>query len=215
MEVKTPLEASGLILDDTNVSFHPVSNPSIVSNISDFVSGEKVRGYEEVEQSLRVGVLLTGIGELSLINDRMIIQRPVSGLPYILSAKSKDELALDQRNAAGAWKTFCYVCFFIGGSIALFALYRRVKKWWDEQRRRNQEREFAERQTALRREYGSGGIVGSEGSTTTCVVCLEKTADVVLLNCGHLCSCSSCVSLLNCCPVCRGNIERYVPVFAS
>eukprot|EP00118_Oscarella_pearsei_P029181 m.3862 g.3862 ORF g.3862 m.3862 type:complete len:345 (+) comp9889_c0_seq1:39-1073(+) len=210
--VKTPMEASDLPLIDTRESFQPVSNSSIYSHISDVVTGEKVRGYEEIERALPVGVLLTGVGELSLFDDQMILQRPISGLPYILSAKSKAELAAAERNVAGFWKAFCYVCLFIGGGIALFAVVRFWKKQREEHQQQQREIEFAERQTMLRR---AGAEQASGGGGSTCVVCLENAADVILLNCGHLCSCSSCVSLLICCPVCRGSIERYVPVFAS
>ena len=41
-----------------------------------------------------------------------------------------------------------------------------------------------------------------------CVVCLEEdTAEIVILNCGHLCLCKDCSPrVIDICPMCRGKI---------
>lgn len=52
-----------------------------------------------------------------------------------------------------------------------------------------------------------------------CVICLEKEADHVLLNCGHLCACKGCAETIlemkNHCPLCREQINTIHRVFLS
>ncbi|CAN0516181.1 unnamed protein product, partial [Laminaria digitata] len=40
-------------------------------------------------------------------------------------------------------------------------------------------------------------------------------SDVLLLPCGHLCSCASCAPALRSCPICRAGIYRVQPVYRS
>ena len=52
-----------------------------------------------------------------------------------------------------------------------------------------------------------------------CVVCMDEEANGVVLPCGHLCGCESCLNtLLNSgdrCPICRGHMNAIVKVFQS
>ena len=48
-----------------------------------------------------------------------------------------------------------------------------------------------------------------------CKVCFDKNADVVLMPCGHLCSCTSCAQLLQECPVCRKKIDTAIRTYIS
>ena len=52
-----------------------------------------------------------------------------------------------------------------------------------------------------------------EDETNVCVVCLDNKIDVILLECGHVCACSDCASLLSSCPMCRAPIVRFVKMF--
>lgn len=46
-----------------------------------------------------------------------------------------------------------------------------------------------------------------------CNICFENDVDCVFLECGHLCSCSTCGERLEECPMCRAPITRIVHVF--
>uniref|UniRef100_A0A8D0BVH6 Leucine rich repeat and sterile alpha motif containing 1 n=1 Tax=Salvator merianae TaxID=96440 RepID=A0A8D0BVH6_SALMN len=48
-----------------------------------------------------------------------------------------------------------------------------------------------------------------------CVVCLEQEAQVVFLNCGHVCCCQGCSEALNTCPLCRKDIVQRIRLFYS
>uniref|UniRef100_A0A670ZGH5 Leucine rich repeat and sterile alpha motif containing 1 n=1 Tax=Pseudonaja textilis TaxID=8673 RepID=A0A670ZGH5_PSETE len=48
-----------------------------------------------------------------------------------------------------------------------------------------------------------------------CVVCMELQAQVVFLNCGHVCCCHSCSEALRTCPLCRQDIVQRIRLFHS
>ena len=52
-----------------------------------------------------------------------------------------------------------------------------------------------------------------------CVICMDEEANAVVLPCGHLCGCESCLNtLLNSgadCPICRAHMNSIVKVFQS
>lgn len=54
-------------------------------------------------------------------------------------------------------------------------------------------------------------------SSSTCVICLENPQDMLILECGHLCLCSTCAAepKLKDCPMCRKPISRLVKVFKA
>ena len=196
--------------------FLPITQTSTMGAVTDFLTGEKLRGYQEIEKALPVGIVLTGIGELNVKDGRVTLCQPGGSLPYFLSPNSISDITSAQRSQAKGWKIVLFICVIIGGACLLFRLYRKWKVWWEERRRQSEAAEFALRQAELRREarqHGNGPA--RSDNPRTCVVCWENVPDVVLLNCGHLCSCSSCVASLSRCPICRSGIERFVPVFAA
>ena len=46
-----------------------------------------------------------------------------------------------------------------------------------------------------------------------CVVCYENPKNVILHTCFHFCLCTSCLSKLDSCPVCREPIDTYNVIF--
>ncbi|KAJ6652063.1 hypothetical protein lerEdw1_015266, partial [Lerista edwardsae] len=48
-----------------------------------------------------------------------------------------------------------------------------------------------------------------------CVVCMEREAQVVFLNCGHVCCCQQCSEALHTCPLCRKDIVQRIRLFHS
>uniref|UniRef100_A0A8C3Y2H2 endothelin-converting enzyme 1 n=1 Tax=Catharus ustulatus TaxID=91951 RepID=A0A8C3Y2H2_CATUS len=56
---------------------------------------------------------------------------------------------------------------------------------------------------------------GDPASEDSCVICLSRPRECVLLGCGHICCCFRCFQALptRVCPICRGPIERVVPLY--
>ncbi|XP_049630098.1 E3 ubiquitin-protein ligase LRSAM1 isoform X2 [Suncus etruscus] len=54
-----------------------------------------------------------------------------------------------------------------------------------------------------------------EVSTSECVVCLEREAQMIFLNCGHVCCCQQCSPPLRTCPLCRQDIAQRLRIYHS
>uniref|UniRef100_A0A6I8NZZ8 E3 ubiquitin-protein ligase LRSAM1 n=1 Tax=Ornithorhynchus anatinus TaxID=9258 RepID=A0A6I8NZZ8_ORNAN len=48
-----------------------------------------------------------------------------------------------------------------------------------------------------------------------CVVCLEREAQMIFLNCGHVCCCQLCCEPLRTCPLCRQDIVQRIRLYHS
>uniref|UniRef100_A0A3B5A9Z9 Ring finger and FYVE like domain containing E3 ubiquitin protein ligase n=1 Tax=Stegastes partitus TaxID=144197 RepID=A0A3B5A9Z9_9TELE len=65
-------------------------------------------------------------------------------------------------------------------------------------------------------ESGVGGGVGSGGpEENLCKICMDSPIDCVLLECGHMITCTKCGKRMNECPICRQYVIRAVHVFRS
>ena len=54
------------------------------------------------------------------------------------------------------------------------------------------------------------------GGEKTCVVCMDKQADYVIVPCGHLCICADCIRQVNNkCPICRITFSNHYRVYIS
>ncbi|CAI9174843.1 unnamed protein product [Rangifer tarandus platyrhynchus] len=51
--------------------------------------------------------------------------------------------------------------------------------------------------------------------TSECVVCLEREAQMIFLNCGHVCCCQQCCQPLRICPLCRQDIAQRLRIYHS
>uniref|UniRef100_A0A8C2RML4 RING-type domain-containing protein n=1 Tax=Capra hircus TaxID=9925 RepID=A0A8C2RML4_CAPHI len=54
-----------------------------------------------------------------------------------------------------------------------------------------------------------------EVQTSECVVCLEREAQMIFLNCGHVCCCQLCSQPLRTCPLCRQDIAQRLRIYHS
>ncbi|XP_022357278.1 E3 ubiquitin-protein ligase LRSAM1 isoform X1 [Enhydra lutris kenyoni] len=52
-----------------------------------------------------------------------------------------------------------------------------------------------------------------EMPTSECVVCLEREAQMIFLNCGHVCCCPQCCQPLRTCPLCRQEITQCLRLY--
>ncbi|XP_035968739.1 E3 ubiquitin-protein ligase LRSAM1 isoform X3 [Halichoerus grypus] len=51
--------------------------------------------------------------------------------------------------------------------------------------------------------------------TSECVVCLEREAQMIFLNCGHVCCCHQCCQPLRTCPLCRQEVTQRLRLYHS
>lgn len=60
---------------------------------------------------------------------------------------------------------------------------------------------------------GGGGSAGQEENL--CKICMDSPIDCVLLECGHMITCTKCGKRMSECPICRQYVVRAVHVFRS
>lgn len=62
---------------------------------------------------------------------------------------------------------------------------------------------------------GTDTTVGPSGEENLCKICMDSPIDCVLLECGHMVTCTKCGKRMNECPICRQYVVRAVHVFRS
>lgn len=48
-----------------------------------------------------------------------------------------------------------------------------------------------------------------------CKICMDSAIDCVLLDCGHMVTCTKCGKQMNECPICRQYVVRAVHIFRA
>ncbi|XP_037664764.1 E3 ubiquitin-protein ligase rififylin isoform X3 [Choloepus didactylus] len=61
----------------------------------------------------------------------------------------------------------------------------------------------------------NGGAVPPSMEENLCKICMDSPIDCVLLECGHMVTCTKCGKRMNECPICRQYVIRAVHVFRS
>ncbi|XP_070761844.1 E3 ubiquitin-protein ligase rififylin [Enoplosus armatus] len=64
-------------------------------------------------------------------------------------------------------------------------------------------------------ESGSGGVGAAGLEENLCKICMDSPIDCVLLECGHMITCTKCGKRMSECPICRQYVVRAVHVFRS
>ncbi|KAM8804934.1 mitochondrial ubiquitin ligase activator of nfkb 1-A-like [Eudromia elegans] len=204
VSVESPLRAAQLPLETVYERFQQPAH-GFRDLLGHYLSGEKPKGILETEEMLRVGAGLTGIGELVLHPDGSLhLQPPGRDAEYFLCLGDWQAALAELESSSALWKAAAALCALAGVAVLLHALcrvYRRVRL-----RRRPEEDKEPDGE-----ELGDGVLEDS------CVICLARPRECVLLGCGHICCCFRCFQALpaRLCPICRGPIERVVPLYQA
>lgn len=212
--IEDALLATDFELETIHDKFYPY-NTSLGNNLLSWASGEKTKGFQEIERMLPEGALLTGVGELAIENGKITLRPPASGLDYILSLSGQSGIIRGLKSKLRRWKLLVAIC----GSATLVMLCIILWKWF----RRYQEQRnydlYVQRVLQQRAEQADGSNVDElhdrQQEMDSCAICLSRRRDCVLLNCGHVCACSECAIALQPpqCPICRDRIARIVPLY--
>ncbi|OXB77284.1 UNVERIFIED_CONTAM: hypothetical protein H355_002276 [Colinus virginianus] len=214
VRVMKPLEAAELSLETVHKKFHR-SVQSFPDVIGHYISGERPKGIQEMEQMLKVGAALTGVGELVLDNNTIKLQPPKQGLHYYLTSTDFDTLLQKQESSARLWKLLSVLFGFATCAFLFFLLRKQYLHYRERQHLKQMQEEFRQAQERLMREVKADGV---ETLKNACVICLNSIRSCAFLECGHVCSCTECFLALpepRRCPVCRQPISRAVPLYNS
>uniref|UniRef100_H3APB7 RING-type E3 ubiquitin transferase n=2 Tax=Latimeria chalumnae TaxID=7897 RepID=H3APB7_LATCH len=220
VHVLSPLDASGLHLETVYERFHQPTH-GFKDLLGHYLSGEKPKGFLEMEEMVKVGTSLTGIGELVLDSDRVIkLQPPKDGSEYFLSLAEWQTVLNEQEAMATVWKVLAAI-FGLAGLAVLLLAARRVYQWYKEQQKREEQRRRFKEMSSGQDSFGqarSSTFLGEEEEEipkNACVICLSQPRECVFLICGHVCCCFDCFRALpsQICPICRASIQRAVPLY--
>mmetsp|Transcript_34916 Transcript_34916/g.67928 ORF Transcript_34916/g.67928 Transcript_34916/m.67928 type:complete len:355 (-) Transcript_34916:215-1279(-) len=180
------------------------------------------RSSQYVESGLEVGTPLTVVGPVvKRKNDIKMVSQP-----HIVSKKSCYELVREAEERAQVWEYVFYG--FSGLAIACVAYMgyqyvmdyysrrvqrQRINAFRERKHRRDQDRKYA-----VHKSKGLDKTSDSKGGDEhqkLCVVCQERTANAVLMDCRHLYTCTECTSKLrpHNCPICRRPIRKVIRVY--
>ncbi|XP_047445517.1 mitochondrial ubiquitin ligase activator of nfkb 1-A [Mugil cephalus] len=218
VRVLCPLQASGTHMEVTYEEFDQAKS-GFMDLVGQFISGEKLKGQLKIEEMLKVGTTLTGVGEVILDADNTLSLRPPSnGSQYFLSLVDFDTLREEKESAAVGWKVLAVTSALVGAAVLSWAGLRYYRHIQHRRKREQEARDFerlmaeASRPSAAQdaMQDGAGNHTGS-----TCVICLTQPRNCILLDCGHVCCCYTCYQALpqHRCPICRQNIVRVVPLY--
>lgn len=211
VRVIRPLDAE-LDLEKTYEHFHPATS-SFSSIVGHFLSGERPQGVTEMEDMLRLGASITGVGELVLDGGVVRLQPPKQGLRYFLSSMDYDTLLESQKSSVRFWRVLTALMGLAAFATLAYVLWRRYT--WH--REKKKVREMMEELEEQRRRRTTGGDEEA-AQVGACVVCLSHQRSCVFLECGHVCACWQCYRVLPVpkkCPMCRAIIDRVVPLYNS
>ncbi|XP_062987921.1 mitochondrial ubiquitin ligase activator of nfkb 1-A-like [Elgaria multicarinata webbii] len=212
VSVESPFQASELPLEMVYERFQQTSH-GFKDLLSHYLSGEKPKGFLETEEMLLVGSSLTGLGELVLHPDGSLhLQPPADGTGYFLSRGDWQTLLADMQSVSSLWKWAALLCGLAATAVAFRALCRAYRHRQLRLQQEAQRREFEE--LSRRRGAEQPEELLPENA---CVICLTSLRECVLLPCGHVCCCFRCFQALpaRTCPICRGPIDRVVPLYQA
>jgi E3 ubiquitin-protein ligase MUL1 len=238
--VNEPLRADYLLesLETTYTKFQPVQESLLSRVFSNIFSNESIRGVETTEHMLKTGTELTAFGKLERRTPlsqstfgsfwspsseaELVIDKPtLKNCDFILTTLSRAALVERMRSTTRTFKLLIAVFGAFGVGLAIYCAYKRLNKLIKHYRRQNEIRrarkELEERRRANKKAIPiTNGIIDESHSTTSaCVVCLENPREVVLLDCGHVCMCISCMEQMPAhnCPICRRPYRAFLPCY--
>lgn len=95
------------------------------------------------------------------------------------------------------------------GCVERYELSDRVKRLYED-------REGMKAKEEKAANAGEADTPGQQsGDDDLCRICMDATIDCVLLECGHMVTCTTCGKQMNECPICRQYVVRCVHIFRS
>lgn len=192
-------------------------------------SGRMHKSSQFIESGVEVKSPLTIMGPVGIRKDGEI---KMMGQPTVVSRRSRLDLIETLEDQARMWHYLFYGCALIAVGCCGYMGYRSFRAWME---RRNTRRQLMLLRERKRREIEQKSVKRvektvsfretkatdekatdeEEDEKTLCVVCQERTANAVIMNCGHLYTCVSCTTRLSprSCPICRQPIKRVVRVY--
>ena len=203
----------------TTYDHYEPTQKTLAEKFFDTLLSEYVKGIHTVENMLLIGSEATIIGELESNFGKYRIKPPSGeGLKYIITTSSLEGVKKNEGFKSNAWRLATMAFGILGGACVLVWFYFYVKRFYSERENERRRREAYEEFESLQNEYRNNTNYDNNDDNNErniCVICLENQRNAVILPCGHVCGCRWCLLQVRTCPICRGDIDRLVPMFNS
>ncbi|XP_067131684.1 mitochondrial ubiquitin ligase activator of nfkb 1-like [Centruroides vittatus] len=211
VDVEEPFSCETLPLTTVYDQFTPVEQ-NFGSTVIGWLRGERTKGFQELEEMLLEGTVLTGIGKITIENNVVKLKPPSDGLSYYLTAMSKETVLRKLNDDV----KFLRAISILSGVVGVFLITWITKSLYTNWKRKFERERDARRREELRRTRNRYGVQEERPNAPTCVVCLTNSVEMMILECGHACLCADCAEEIERrrqCPVCRSTITRVVTTF--
>ncbi|XP_017299324.1 mitochondrial E3 ubiquitin protein ligase 1-like [Diaphorina citri] len=207
--VQDALCADQLDMNITYDKFEP-SNPSVMDMVVAIASGSRQRGIQTTEEMLKVGTVVSVIGDIVVAKDNSYTVVAPEDKPLYIISESVQSLLTQLESNKKVCKAFAIMFGCIGAAILFYAgrdIYAKYKARKKKQERdRNMKETRHQRRAAVRERE----VV----EELRCVICQTNEREIVLMPCGHFCICEDCnENLQTLCPICRTPIVERIPTY--
>uniref|UniRef100_A0A6M2DS15 RING-type E3 ubiquitin transferase n=1 Tax=Xenopsylla cheopis TaxID=163159 RepID=A0A6M2DS15_XENCH len=169
VEVNDALTAEILDMDIVWDHYEP-SQLGMLDHIWGFFSGVRQKGLQSTEEMLREGALITGIGELSSSNGKLVLQLPRSGNPLFLTTLTKTGLVFKLSDGQTNIRMICAFLGIVG--IILCGLLTR--KYLDKKEKERKDLRLRDRLEKSRRERRVAARDRNLSGEQLCIVCVHN-----------------------------------------
>uniref|UniRef100_T1ITY3 RING-type E3 ubiquitin transferase n=1 Tax=Strigamia maritima TaxID=126957 RepID=T1ITY3_STRMM len=210
--VQDPLEAKIINLTTISDKFEP-SVSGFGEAVWGFFTGARTQGFQETEQMLLEGTMLTGIGRLAVNKTGDVcLQPPAKGLYYFLTQVPESTLIKNLDVDTNFLKVMSVLCGVVGAAILINVVKKMINEHKKEKAIKARKQILAE--LISDRSRFSNTEINTQAPP--CVICLANPREVVILDCGHVCCCADCAQNLSTgCPICRQPISQFWPAYIS
>ncbi|KAL3857861.1 hypothetical protein ACJMK2_012491 [Sinanodonta woodiana] len=101
------------------------------------------------------------------------------------------------------------------GCCERWELEQRVRRLWKEDQINKQKAEDVRKAEENPQKTSNVNATVAANEDDICKICMDAAIDCVLLECGHMVTCTSCGKRLAECPMCRQYVSRAVHIFKS
>jgi len=183
---------------ETEASVDPVEDINDVSPLTDGAVGGQV---EEVEGETLVKVPKNNNLDVEFLSDQGSRSVPASprrfagqGVVYLSEIKSLDDL--NELSTRQIKELLAMNRVNFKGCVEKEELLKIVERLWKQDQRHKESMETMD-------------------DDSLCKICMDSPIDCVMLECGHMCTCTNCGKQMAECPICRQYVVRVVKTFRA
>lgn len=207
--VQDALYADKLDMSMTYDKFEP-SSSSVMDLVLIIASGSRQRGVQTTEEMLKVGTVVTVIGDIVVAKDNSYTIVAPDDKPFYILSDSIQSLLVTLESNKTVCRAFSFMFGCVAAGIVLYTGREIYAKYKARQAKEERDRRLRETRQARRAANRDAEVL----EELRCVICQTNGREIVLMPCGHFCVCEDCnENVERLCPICRTPIVERIPTY--